>query len=188
MLAACGERSLPGQADHVSRSWTLTVGLGIAVALLAFGCANDGPRGTAWGDGSFDSNGERIYFTSSSDRGDAIDYVGGPGGGGLMMGGQLSCASCHGTDARGGRHRMHMEVMDAPNIRWVALSAESDHDEDGDEADEHDETYGVSTFRAAVIDGVHPDGEPLSDDMPRWQLSEGDLRDLIDYLQSFDAP
>ena len=179
----------PCAKQPTSSPRVVAVGLGVVVALLVAACANDGPRGTAWGDGSFDSNGERIYFTATSDSGDDIYYDGGPGTGGMMMGGRLSCASCHGTDARGGRHRMHMDVMDAPNIRWVALAAEGDHDDDhGDEADEHDEGYDIDAFRAAVIDGVHPDGEPLDDDMPRWKLTEDDLQDLVDYLQTFDTP
>ena len=32
--------------------------------------------GTAWGTGVFNSNGERIYFTSTSERGTAITYKG----------------------------------------------------------------------------------------------------------------
>lgn len=38
-----------------------------------------------------------------------------------------------------------------------------------------------------MTEGLHPDGEALSDDMPRWEISEGDLRDLADYLQSLTA-
>ena len=34
--------------------------------------------GTAWGTGVFRSNGERIYFTSTSERGTSITYAGGP--------------------------------------------------------------------------------------------------------------
>lgn len=175
-----------------SGPWAVAAGLGIALAALVTACVNDGPRGTAWGDGSFDSNGERIYFTATSDGGEDIDYDGGPGTSAMMMGGQLSCASCHGTDARGGRHRMHMDVMDAPNIRWVALSSDGGHDEaDGEDADDHgdhDEVYSIDTFRSAVVEGVHPDGQRLSNDMPRWSLSENDLKDLADYLQAFNEP
>jgi hypothetical protein len=38
-----------------------------------------GGSGTAWGAGAFRSNGERIYFTATSERGTAITYTGGPG-------------------------------------------------------------------------------------------------------------
>jgi hypothetical protein len=50
--------------------------------------------GTAWGTGVFRSNGERIYFTSTSERGTAITYAGGPASSGWMMtGGRLTCVS-----------------------------------------------------------------------------------------------
>jgi hypothetical protein len=69
-------------------------------------------------------NGEQIYFTSISDRGGRISYRGGPALGGMMMGSYLTCASCHGPTGQGGRHTMHMTVMDAPDIRYVELAHE----------------------------------------------------------------
>ncbi len=137
--------------------------------------------GTAWGRGAFDSNGERIYFTATSERNTPIRHTGFIDDGMMMHMGRLACASCHGPDARGGRHRMHMHVMDAPDIRWSALSAEKR--EHGSGEDEHGE-YTIETFRMAVIEGKHPDGAPLSRQMPRWEMSEADLRDLAEYLQS----
>lgn len=99
-------------------------------ATVVTACGQPDSSGTAWGEGSFSSNGERIYFTATSETTGRIDYSGGVDPGGLMMGGRLSCASCHGTDARGGVHRMHMEVMDAPAIRWAALSGHGDEHDD----------------------------------------------------------
>ena len=125
-----------------------------------------------------ETNGERIYFTGRNDAGERVGYAGAPFTG--MGGGALSCASCHGGDARGGRHRMHMVVMDAPDIRWSAPAAEA-HEEDGRHGD-HD----LATFRLAVVDGRHPDGEPLSDLMPRWRLSDRDLADIAAYLQTLE--
>jgi len=94
------------------------------------------------------------------------------------MGSYLTCAACHGPSAQGGRHVMHMTVMDAPDIRITALSSEA-----GEHGEEHGE-YNLETFRKAVVDGQHPDGEPLSQDMPRWQMSDADLADLFAFLQS----
>lgn len=131
------------------------------------------------------SNGERIYFTATSARGGRIRYRGGPNFGGMMMGSYLTCASCHGPEGRGGLHQMHMQLMDAPDIRYVALSdemGEHGHEEDGHN-DEHGE-YGLEEFRMAVVEGQHPDGEPLSREMPRWQMSDGDLADLFVFLKS----
>jgi mono/diheme cytochrome c family protein len=130
------------------------------------------------------ANGERIYFTATSARGERISYTGGPNFGGMMMGSYLTCASCHGPQGRGGLHQMHMQLMDAPDIRYVALSGETG--EHGHEEDEHENdhgTYGLDEFRRAVVEGQHPGGEPLSREMPRWQMSEDDLTDLFEYLK-----
>ena len=128
--------------------------------------------GTTWGVGAFASNGERIYFTATSERGTAITYTGGPSSNGWMMmggGGSLACASCHGTDGRGGEHSMGMmQVMDAADIRWSVLEGEFDPEK----------------FRLAVVEGQDPDGTQLNTDMPRWNIGNDDLADLIDYLKT----
>ena len=164
----------------------------VLAGLVVVACGNRNGFGTAWGDGAFESNGERIYFTATSESGIEIDYSGGPDPGGMMMGGRLSCASCHGTDARGGVHTMHMEVMDAPNIRWDALAQHGGAPHEDEDATDgaHDDQggYDFETFRMAVTEGLHPGGESLSDDMPRWDIPEADLRDLAEYLQSFSTP
>ena len=154
----------------------IAIALPISVtALLLVSCVLSnklmGSDGTAWGVGAFDSNGERIYFTATSERGTAISYTGGPASNGWMMGGggSLACASCHGTDGRGGEHSMGMmQVMDAADIRWSALEGEFDPEK----------------FRLAVVEGQDPDGTQLNTDMPRWDIGNDDLADLIDYLKT----
>ncbi len=131
-------------------------------------------------------NGARIYFTGTNADGKRIPYSGGPNFGRMMMGSYLTCAACHGPDGRGGVHWMHMQVMNAPDIRYVALSGEAEeHRGDKDEAHaaEHAE-YDLDDFRLAVVEGKHPNGEPLSPDMPRWQMSDKDLADLFLFLKS----
>ena len=150
--------------------------LAIVVTLLLAACAlRPQPaeyNGTAWGIGAFDSNGERIYFTATSESGAEITYTGGPSSSGWMMGsggGRLVCASCHGPDGRGGVHSMGMmQVMDAPDIRWSALEGEFD----------------AEKFRAAVVEDEDPDGTQMSTDMPRWTIGDDDLADLIAYLET----
>ncbi len=79
---------------------------------------------------------------------------------------------------------MHMDVMDAPDIRYSALASEEEgHGNDDSYEDEHS-GYDLDDFRLAVIGGVHPDGEPLSRDMPRWRMSDEDLDDLFEFLKS----
>lgn len=158
----------------------------ISISLLLFGCNRPVSKGTTWAVGSFDSNGERIYFTATSERGTPITYTGGPSQEMMMMEGRLACVSCHGTDARGGRHVMHMEVMDAPDMRWTALSSDHHHgaEEHLDTEQEHHEMYTLEDFRNAVENGKHPDGDELKKDMPRWKMSDADLEDLMIYLKS----
>jgi hypothetical protein len=128
----------------------------IIISLVSFitGCALidrvNPPEGTSWGQGVFTSNGERIYFTSCSDRGTDISYTGGPSSSGwMMMGGQLTCASCHGPDGRGGVHSMGMmETMNAPDIRWSTLEDE----------------FTPEAFKLSVEEGQDPDGSIMSTD------------------------
>ena len=148
----------------------------VVTALILAGCAPFnrmmGSGGTAWGVGAFASNGERLYFTATSERGSAITFSGGPASNGWMMmggGGQLACASCHGPDGRGGVHSMGMmQVMEAPDIRWLTIGGEFD----------------AEKFRLAVTKGQDPDGTQLNTDMPHWNIGDDDLADLIDYLKT----
>jgi len=141
--------------------------------------------GTGWGVGAFDSNGERIYFTARSERDSDITYSGGPSTNMMMGGGELTCASCHAPDGRGGLHTMMgMQVMDAPDIRWETLVGELEG-EHGDEEEGHGNgEYDLDTFRLAVEEGKHPDGDPLSTDMPRWEMTDEDLFDLAEFLMT----
>jgi hypothetical protein len=147
----------------------------IVTTLLLTSCALINPStssgGTGWGDGVFDSNGERIYFTATSDHDTAITYTSGPSSNGWMMGGggSLACASCHGPDGRGGIHSMGMmQEMDAKDIRWSTLEDE----------------FNPEKFSQAVTEGKDPDGTQLNTDMPRWNIGNDDLADLIDYLKT----
>lgn len=136
----------------------------------------DGPANAA--------NGERIYFTATSARGTQITYRA-PKVGNMMMS-YLSCAACHGPSAGGGMHNMHMQVMHAPSITYAALSEE--HAEEGNaETESHDDEHGeysLEQFRLAVLEGKHADGSALDANMPRWNMSEDDLNDLLEFLKS----
>jgi hypothetical protein len=109
------------------------------------------------------ANGERIYFTATNESGQRLSYTDGPRFGGMMM-----------------------QVMDAPDIRYIALSSEADeHAEEGEDQHEDEHAgYDLEDFRLAVIEGRHPTGAPLSSDMPRWRISDTDLADLFAYLKA----
>ena len=181
-----------------SLSWTmfaLTILLLVACSPLV---VNTG-RGRVPSGSNFSNNGERIYFTGTSVNG-PIGYSGGDfggmmGGRGMMgrrgaMAGRLACADCHGPDGRGGEYVVHMTVIDAPDIRWSTLT-EAGHGEHGEEEGGHTEEgeemehppFTEETFKRAVTKGIESDDETLDEAMPRWNMSDQDLEDLISYLK-----
>jgi mono/diheme cytochrome c family protein len=86
-----------------------------------------------------------------------------------MGNGRLACASCHGPNGRGGVHGMGMmQAMTAKDIRWSVLQDEFDAEQ----------------FRLAVTKGQDPDGTQLNTDMPRWNIGNDDLADLIAFLKT----
>ena len=100
----------------------------------------------------------------------------------MMMDDQLSCAACHGADGRGGIHVMHMQIMDAPDIRLSALQSDEEESGHGDDHGNEHAGYELDSFYHSVVLGQHPDGDPLDTDMPRWALSDQDLTDLFDFI------
>jgi hypothetical protein len=61
-----------------------------------------------------------------------------------------------------------MQTMTAKDIRWSVLQKEFD----------------AEKFRLAVTKGQDPDGTQLNKDMPRWNMGNDDLADLIAYLKT----
>ncbi len=157
------------------RSPAAALGIVLSGALLAACSFSGGMLGP--GSSRFTSNGERIYFTATSDSGAPISYQGGPGDGMLM--GRLACANCHGANGTGGRVMMMMQAFDVPNITWPALTQV--HRDGG--AMEHS-PYTEETVRRAITQGLDPAGQPLNSLMPRWRMTERDLVDLIGYVES----
>jgi mono/diheme cytochrome c family protein len=150
------------------------------VTLLAASCAMPYPWASGASDNSFNSNGQRIYFTGTSASGEPITYTGGF----QMMHGRLACASCHGPEGKGGRvAMMMMGSFITPDITWDNLT-EEEHDE-GKGHDEHP-PYTEETLKRAITEGLDPAGEALAVEMPRWRMSEQDLEDLVRFLKTLD--
>jgi len=119
----------------------------------------------------FKSNGERIYFTATSDSGNPIIATTGHM---TMHGRMLSCAACHGTDGKGRAGRMMMWSFEAPDIRYSTLTA--GHDEE--------QPYTDDLIKRAITKGIDSDGKRLESPMPVWQMSEADFNDLVDFLKT----
>ncbi len=64
---------------------------------------------------------------------------------------------------------------------------EGEHGGETETESEHgdgDTGYDFDTFRLAVVEGKHPDSTSLSSNMPRWNIGDEDLADIMDYLKS----
>jgi cytochrome c oxidase subunit II len=129
--------------------------------------------------GNFESNGERIYFTGTSQTGPTISAQ--MPGMHRMPTGRMACADCHGADGRGGTVRMMMSRFDAPDIRYSTLT-EGEH---GDAHGDHP-PYTDEDIKRAITDGLDSAGEPLEWLMPRWTMTDEQLEDLIKFLMTLD--
>jgi cytochrome c oxidase subunit II len=129
----------------------------------------------------FSSNGERIYYAAVSESGNPISFTMGKMG---MTAPAMSCVSCHREDGKGGTLKMMMRTIEVPDIRYETLTAEENaHGETG-EGDMGHAPYTEETIKKAITEGIQPDGSVLKNSMPRWNMSEGDLDDLIGYLKT----
>jgi cytochrome c oxidase subunit II len=127
--------------------------------------------------GNFESNGERIFFTGTSSTGPAISAQ--FPGMHSMPSGRTACAECHGRQGQGGVVRWMMTTFEAPDIRYSTLTAEDHGNGHGDHPEYTDET-----LKRAITGGVDPSGEPLEWMMPRWNMTDDQLNDLIAFLQT----
>jgi len=157
------------RVTHRYRNIWILIAILIAGTLLVSACGR-----------SYASNGERIYFTASSESGNYISYTGS-----IRMMHSITCANCHGSNGKGGRVNMMMWSFDSPDITWDRLTSE-EHHEEGTGEEEHEEhpPYTEVTIRQAITEGINPAGEPLDEEMPRWKMNQGDLDDLINFLKT----
>ncbi len=127
---------------------------------------------------SYDSNGERIYYTGISERTGPIRFQGGPMWLAVHGG---ACVNCHGVDGRGGVPVMMGTAIPA-DVRYTALTEEKAHDH-GKEEKAHP-PYTDELIKRAITEGLNPAGTTLDWTMPRWEMTEEDLNDLIVYLKT----
>lgn len=126
-----------------------------------------------------EDNGEVIYYYGYNNQGEEIPFRGGPHWM-YMHGG--SCVDCHGRDGRGGFPVMMLTEL-PPDIRYETLLSEEHHHGEG-EVDEHETPYTDELIIRAIREGLEADGEVMERDMPRWDLSDEDAQDLLEYLKT----
>ena len=128
------------------------------------------------GQRTFSSPGERLFLTGRDANGTAVPRSNRSMTGMMVTGG--GCADCHGPDGRGRTVGAMMGSFEAPDIRWSTLS--SAQDPEGRPQTPFDE----ASFAHAVRDGVDPEGQRLKPPMPRWQVTDQEVQDLVAYLKT----
>jgi len=128
-----------------------------------------GSMGSQNGNSGYQSNGERIYFTATSNSGTPISYRGGPAMMGMM---QLACVNCHRSDGHGGPVFMAGLSFQAADITWLSLTQNEQP------------PYTEDTVKRAITQGADAAGQPLDAVMPRWSMSAQDLDDVVEYLKT----
>lgn len=137
------------------------------------GTGGTGGSSGSGGSSRFTSAGERIYFTGVGSDGREISRSGGFG----MMG-TGGCVNCHGQDGRGGRvGGGMMESINIPDIRYSTLTSPQS------ETGGSEPAWTDEDIAAAVREGREPGGETMSEYMPRWDITDSDMRDLIAYMK-----
>jgi mono/diheme cytochrome c family protein len=164
--------------------WNKNTGL-LGLLLIAVGAIGLFAMATVFaaqpGPNRFTSTGQRVYYTGADVAGRPIPRT--IAGGGVMgfgMMGAAACVDCHGEDGRGGRVGMMFGVLDIPDIRYSDLT--SVRSEDGTTV----AAWTDAQIARAIRDGVEPNGEPLKAPMPRWDMTDVQLADMIAYLKELD--
>ncbi len=118
------------------------------------------------------AKGEWIFRTGTDLQGGVI-----PSSGGMMM--RQSCADCHGINGQG----LVTPMFASPNITYRNLSNPSGMLEpDGS----HGHTYTDALIKRAITEGIDAEGNSLSWIMPRWNMTDQELDDLLAYLKTLE--
>lgn len=144
---------------------SLVIGI-VGLLLLASGILAGGrPPNTAEG------RGEWIFRTGTDlTTGQPI-----PRTGGMMM--ATGCAACHGTNGQGLRTPMFV----SPNVAYRNLTDPAGMLEpDGSRGP----TYTEAQIKRAITQGIDAEGQPLAWPMPRWQMTDQEMNDLLAYLKT----
>ena len=122
--------------------------------------------------------GKQIYVAGESESGSPINAIVSRGGAAISAS-ILPCVGCHGNDGKG---RPEGGVVPS-DITWNKLTASYGH--------EH--AYGrvhpafdEKSLAVAIIAGADPAANALDVAMPRYDMSEADMADLIVYLRSIE--
>lgn len=149
--------------------------LALSAAALALWLA---PPVEAAGLDAAETRGKQIYFEGTSPKGAAIDAIIGEEAVTLPAS-AVPCGSCHGPDGLG-REEGGLIPSD---IRWSQLTKAYGHvHENGRRHSAFDEDSLARVLRT----GLDPAQNRLDHSMPLYQMSDGDMADLLAYLRRLE--
>ncbi len=126
-----------------------------------------------------EQRGKRLYTQGESTSGAPVTAVVSRGATEITAS-ILPCVGCHGDDGRG---RPEGGVV-PPDIRWSSLSAKSGHEHSYGRSHP---AFDESALGRAITKGVDSGDNALDMAMPRFQMSEADLQDLIAYIKRIET-
>ena len=85
------------------------------------------------------------------------------------------CANCHGLEGEGGKEG----GFNVPPLRWEILTTARA----SGTSSRARLPYAENSVRRAISSGLNPAGLPLSPAMPRYQMDDGQMNDLVAYLK-----
>jgi ABC-type branched-subunit amino acid transport system substrate-binding protein len=92
----------------------------------------------------------------------------------------IPCKNCHGADGRGADDYTGVAPL---NINWYAMALSGPHEH----SKRSHEAFDEQSVARSITDGVDPDGNFLDVSMPRYNMADGDMADLIAYLKIMDS-
>jgi cytochrome c oxidase subunit 2 len=125
-----------------------------------------------YGKASNSTIGEKIYYAGIGSDGRIISFTGGSQAVMRVRG----CVSCHGVDGKGEIPLMMTSKM-ATDITYASLINGKR------ESDEKEIPYTDKTIKLAITQGIDSSGKKLNIVMPRWNMSDRDLNELLMYLK-----
>ncbi|MBL7049862.1 MAG: cytochrome c [Nitrospira sp.] len=123
-------------------------------------------------------NGRSIYFKGISLRSGMLTHSYGTGL--LTEEDNHTCVVCHG-DYGEGEELDDERVAIAPDIRYSVL-LEKQYCHEGHEGVHV--AYTDKLIKRSIVEGINPIGKMFSKDMPRYNMSDEDFNDLLEFLKT----
>jgi ABC-type branched-subunit amino acid transport system substrate-binding protein len=175
MKSAAGSKSASYYRARAIRAATLGVLLGGVVFYLVMGSETKGQVAVQDDVRLRETRGKQIYIQGTSASGkEILAYLGDSSL--EVPGSAMPCANCHGLSGEGKPEG----GIDPSNLTWEALTKPYGLTHaDG----RRHPAYTERGLELAITRGTDPAGNKLLNVMPRYQMTSGDMADLITYLK-----